>query len=52
MVVPNEENPEKQRNQRNLENQRSPRDAEHTEENKPKTLYNYTIAVIKFLTIN
>jgi hypothetical protein len=48
-VVPSEENQVNPENQRNLENLRN---AEHIEENKPKMLYNYTIVVIKFLTIN
>jgi hypothetical protein len=41
-----------QGNPRGLKNPRSPKDAEHIEENKPNILYNYTIVVIKFLTIN
>jgi hypothetical protein len=55
VVVPSEENQGNQKNPRSLRNprsQESPRDAEHTEENKSETLYNYTIVFIKFLTIN
>jgi hypothetical protein len=48
-VVPNEGD---QGNPRGLKNPRSQRHAEHTEENRSKMLYNYTIVVIKFLTIN